>query len=168
MKLREWANRALNGNLNGVVLRATPEFQADLPQPQALRFWSPARSTDIPRDPTLHGAAWFAPPETWPNGKLTIVEMDWGALLDFDVTGHAGVDPAVYDGDEVLVDVARYYGPGPSPCKQFCRVLSVKEGDASPYPFVVRLAHGGMGQYKREEILAVRRKPLDLPEEAMA
>lgn len=141
MKLRAYVNRCVTGNLNGALLR----HPAKMPEPMALCLTTPA-------------AAWFQPRDTWPNGQIRVVDLEQpDELLDWDVVGHAGADPAVYDGDLVLVDTSAY-GHAP-PGEHWCRVVRVSEGTASVYPLTVVLVNGSQGemQFKASEIKGVRR-----------
>ena len=52
----------------------------------------------------------------------------------------------------VLVDTSEYGWPG----THWCSVDYIKEGDGSPYPIVVRLNEGQLGQFKFTEVLESR------------
>jgi hypothetical protein len=64
----------------------------------------------IPMD-NAQAQLWCVPRDTWPNGQVSVFIVPHVEVAEAEVLGHAGIDYAVYDTDEVRIDGAPYNLP---------------------------------------------------------
>jgi hypothetical protein len=63
-----------------------------------------------------------------------------------------GIDPHGSGCEQVLVITDAYGIPG----QRWCQVIEIVGGDASTYPVRVRIPGGGVGQFRRSEVIEWR------------
>ena len=123
MKLREYENRFRDGKISGAIMYI-PGYMT---KPMAFRYYS-------------GNYAWFVDIETYPGGKMTLVEMSANELLNMEVIDYVIPKNPLMEGDYVYIG------------KEKQRVERIKEGDGSPYPIITE-----QGQYRWDEIKMVVR-----------
>ena len=127
MTIREVENRIADRDLYGLIILhpLTREIKV-------VRFISP-------------NTIWLVSEDTFPNGKIEIIEVSLEEFYSWEVKGHKTKN-ILMEGDIIVVD-ARQYGLGEN---EKGTVETVCEGSAAPYPIRVKFSDR-RGQFKHSD-----------------